>query len=110
MFINHRPFADADWIRLGTGIGIGTIKNTLSSEDSGDEYQADYEGNIVGYVGVGFGGRPKKGLVFSLDLGLLSTSGANVTGPDASTATAISNDATFGALLPNIQLGIAWGF
>ena len=110
MFINHRPFADADWIRLGTGIGIGTIKNTLSSEDSGDEYQADYEGNIVGYVGVGFGGRPKKGLVFSLDLGLLSTSGANVTGPDASTATAISNGATFGALLPNIQLGIAWGF
>jgi hypothetical protein len=110
MFINHRPFADADWFRLGTGIGIGTIKNTLSSEGSGDQYQADYEGNIVGYVGVGVGGQPKKGLVLSLDLGLLSTSGANVTGPDASTTTAISNDATFGALLPNIQLGVAWGF
>jgi hypothetical protein len=110
MFINHRPFADADWIRLGTGIGIGTIKNTLSSEGSGDQYQANYDGNIVGYVGVGFGGRPKKGLVFSLDLGLLSTGGANVTGPDASTASARSNDATFGSLLPNIQLGIAWGF
>ena len=52
MFINHRPFADADWIRLGTGIGVGTIKNTLSSEGSSDLYQADYEGNIVGYVGV----------------------------------------------------------
>ena len=110
MFINHRPFADADWFRLGTGIGVGTIKNTLSSEGSDDLYQADYEGNIVGYVGVGFGGQPKKGLVLSLDLGLLSTGGANVTGPDAPTATAISNDVTFGSLLPNIQLGIAWGF
>ena len=62
MFINHRPFADADWFRLGTGIGVGTIKNTLSSEGSDDLYQADYEGNIVGYVGVGFGGQPKKRL------------------------------------------------
>ena len=110
MFINHRPFEEADWFRLGTGIGVGTIKNTLSSEGSTDIYQANYEGNIVGYVGFGFGGRPKKGLVFSLDLGLLSTSGAKVYGHDASTATGISNDNTFGSLLPNIQLGISWGF
>ena len=48
--------------------------------------------------------------MLSLDLGLLSTGGANVTGPDAPTATAISNDVTFGSLLPNIQLGIGWGF
>ena len=47
--------------------------------------------------------------MLSLDLGLLSTGGANVTGPDAPTATAISNDVTFGSLLPNIQLGIGWG-
>ena len=65
MFINHRPFADADWFRLGTGIGVGTIKNTLTVGGGTDQYQADYEGNIVGYVGVGFGGRPKKGLIYS---------------------------------------------
>ena len=61
-------------------------------------------------MGVGFGGRPKKGLVYSLDLGLLSTSGANVTGPNAETAAKIADDSFFGALLPNIQLGISWGF
>ena len=113
MFINHRPFEDKDWFRLGTGIGVGTIKNTLSSDGSTDTYQANYEGNIVGYVGVGFGGRPKKGLVYSLDLGLLSTSGANVTplnGGTTETAAKIADDSFFGALLPNIQLGISWGF
>ncbi len=113
MFINHRPFADADWFRLGTGIGVGTIKNTLTVGGGTDQYQADYEGNIVGYVGVGFGGRPKKGLIYSLDMGLLSTSGAkvtplNVSGTDESTN--IESNSFFGALLPNIQLGIAWGF
>ena len=110
MFINHRPFEDKDWFRLGTGIGVGTIKNTLSSGGSTDTYQANYVGNIVGYVGVGFGGRPKKGLVYSLDLGLLSTSGANVTGPNAETSAKIADDSFFGALLPNIQLGVSWGF
>ena len=52
-------------------------------------------------------------LVFSLDLGLLSTSGAKVTplsvsGTDESAN--IESNSFFGALLPNIQLGIAWGF
>ena len=64
-------------------------------------------------MGVGFGGRPKKGLVYSLDLGLLSTSGANVTplkGGTTETAAKIADDSFFGALLPNIQLGISWGF
>lgn len=110
MFINHRPFDDKDWFRLGTGIGVGTIKNTLSYDGSTDTYQANYVGNIVRYVGVGFGVRPKKGLVYSLDLGLLSTSGANVTGPNAETSAKIADDSFFGALLPNIQLGISWGF
>ena len=60
--------------------------------------------------GFGFGGRPKKGLILSADLGLLSTSGAKVTGPDPMIANEIADDAFFGSILPNIQFGIAWGF
>ena len=113
MFINHRPFEDKDWFRLGTGIGIGTIKNTLSSDGSSDTYLANNVGNVVGYVGIGFGGRPKKGLVYGLELGLLSTSGANVTplnGGSAETAAKIADDSFFSPLLPLIQLGVSWGF
>lgn len=110
MFVNHRPFEKYDWIRLATGFGMGTIKNTLTTAVNDDEYQANYEGNIVGYVGFGFGGRPKKGLILSADLGLLSTSGAKVTGPDPMIAKEIADDAFFGSILPNFQFGIAWGF
>ena len=113
MFINHRPFEDKDWFRLGTGIGIGTIKNTLSSDGSSDTYLENNVGNVVGYVGIGFGGRPKKGLVYGLELGLLSTSGANVTplnGGSAETAAKIADDSFFSPLLPLIQLGVSWGF
>ena len=110
MFVNHRPFEKYDWIRLATGFGMGTIKNTLTTDVNDDEYQANYEGNIVGYVGFGFGGRPKKGLILSADLGLLSTSGAKVTGPDPMIDNEIADDAFFGSILPNIQFGIAWGF
>ena len=91
MFVNHRPFEKYDWIRLATGFGLELLNTLITDND--DEYQANYEGNIVGYVGFGFGGRPKKGLILSADLGLLSTSGAKVTGPDPMIANEIADDA-----------------
>jgi len=117
MFVNHRPFEDSDWFRVGTGFGVGKIQNELTNtNNASDVYHANYEGNIVAYVGVGVGSRPVKGLQFGLDVGVLSTGGATVfadrdnLAPKNAILNEIEDDSFFGSLLPNVQLNISWGF
>lgn len=117
MFVNHRPFEDSDWFRVGTGFGVGKIQNELTNtNNASDVYHANYEGNIVAYVGVGIGSRPVKGLQFGLDVGVLSTGGATVfadrdnLAPKNAILNEIEDDSFFGSLLPNVQLNISWGF
>ena len=111
-FINHRPVADADWFRLNFGIGIGVIRNNFTDAD-GNTYDAVFSEAPVGYTGIGFGFRPKKGLQYGLDIGLLFGSGPTVTPGEGNTsdaADAIAASPLSADILPNFQLGIGWGF
>ena len=126
-FVNHRPLASAQWLRLAAGIGIGSIENTLETpqKDAGgnDEtatYRVDYSENPVGYLGVGFGAEPRKGLMWALDIGWLQTAGPDVQqvsgdptveGADYETRRGeILDSVFFGNFLPNIMLTVGYGF
>ncbi len=113
LFLNHRPFEDANWFRVNTGIGFGTISQTVEDK-AGNTYSANYTENPVGYFGVGAGLRPVEGFQFGLDIGFLHTGGPNVikTGGDGADASAdIADHALLGAsTLPNLQLAFGWGF
>lgn len=115
IFLNHRPFEDYDWIRFNVGIGIGGIEGALTDvNDPNHTYTARYDNNPVGYVGVGVGSRPVKGVTVGFDIGGLHTSGADI----ASTGTTVNNDVLseipntmgFGRVLPNLQLTVGYGF
>ena len=109
IFVNHRPFEDNDWFRVITGIGIGSITNTLT-ETSGDEYTINYLENPVGYVGLGVGQRAVKGFTLGFDLGFLFGAGPQILGPDAAKIEAIGGSALFGSVLPNLQVNLGYGF
>ncbi len=115
IFLNHRPFEDYDWIRFNVGIGIGGIEGNLIDVDNANHsYNVRYDNNPVGYVGIGFGGRPVKGLNFGFDIGGLHTSGGDITatGTDIDTEVMeeIPNTLGYGRVLPNIQLTLGYGF
>ena len=111
-FINHRPFDDAEWFHVTGGLGVGKISNALD-DGEGNTYSANYTGNPVGYLGIGFGNTPKKGFVYGFDLGWLQTGGPNIykTGGDGEDLSdAIGETLFFGSALPNAQLSFGWGF
>lgn len=109
-FLNHRPFEDADWFRVNTGIGIGGIEGTLTDQaDASHTYNVRYQNNPVGYLGVGFGAKPVKGIQVGFDLGALHTAGPTITGT-GDLAAEIGDTFGFGRVLPNIQLGVSYGF
>lgn len=109
-FINHRPFDDADWFRINTGIGIGGIEGTLTDQaDANHTYNVRYQNNPVGYLGVGFGAKPVKGIQVGFDIGLLHTGGPNITGT-GDLAGDIGDTFGFGRVLPNFQLSVSYGF
>ena len=108
-FVQHRPFVEAAWFRVVTGIGIGTIENELTDPD-GNVFQANYYENPVGYLGVGFGAQPTKGFSIGFDLGWLQTAGPVVSGPDAAAVESIKDHVFFGNALPNAQLTLGWNF
>ena len=112
IFLNHRPSADADWFRFNFGFASGIIRNTLVDSD-GNTYTATFAENPVAYSGIGFGFRPTKGFQYGLDIGFLFGAGAVVEGDPANTsdeAANIAGDIFFADVLPNIQLGVGWGF
>ncbi len=111
-FLNHRPFKKMDWFRVNTGIGIGSIENTITETLPGgeNEYTVDYKTSPVGYLGVGVGQRTFKGLTFGFDLGLLYGSGPVVSGPDPDKVDAIRDNSFFSNVLPNVQLSIGYNF
>ena len=113
LFLNHRPFENANWFRVNTGIGFGSIQQTLEDK-AGNTYSANYTENPVGYFGLGAGLRPVEGFVFGFDLGFLHTGGPDIvkTGGEGDDASAdIADHPLLGAsTLPNLQLSFGWGF
>jgi len=115
IFLNHRPFEDYDWIRFNVGIGIGGIEGTLTDvNDPTHSYAARYDNNPVGYVGIGVGSRPVKGVTVGFDIGGLHTSGADITATgttvNAEVLEEIPNTLGYGRVLPNLQLSVGYGF
>ena len=115
IFVNHRPFEDYDWIRFNVGIGIGGIEGTLTDVNNANHsYAILYDNNPVGYVGIGFGSRPVKGVTVGFDIGGLHTSGADITSTgtdsDAAVMDEIPNTLGYGRVLPNLQLSVGYGF
>ena len=115
IFVNHRPFEDYDWIRFNVGIGIGGIEGTLTDVNNANHaYAIRYDNNPVGYVGIGFGSRPVKGVTVGFDIGGLHTSGADITATgtetDATVMDEIPNTLGYGRVLPNLQLSVGYGF
>lgn len=107
IFVHHRPFENAQWAAFVTGFGVGFIENTI--EVSSDTYTAHYKENPVGYVGWTFGSGPVKGFNYSLDLGMLYTSGPTIIGPGEYNDE-ISDSFYFSNALPNIQVTLGYGF
>jgi hypothetical protein len=111
-FFNHRP-CNNDWFRLVVGLGIGSISNEIT-DNNGNAYEANYNENPVGYLGMGFGQRPVKGFLYGLDLGILQTAGPAVAqtkgDANANAVDAISENMMFGPILPNAQVTLGWGF
>ncbi|HCP47132.1 MAG TPA: hypothetical protein DIU15_13905 [Deltaproteobacteria bacterium] len=112
-FVNHRPIESASWFRVVAGIGIGSIENELTDDD-GNRYKADYNDNPVGYLGVGFGAGTDKGFTIAFDLGLLNTSGPDVSQVEGAAnqdaVESISGHFFFGNVMPNLQLSLGWNF
>ena len=112
-FANHRPIASAEWFRVVAGIGLGYIEHEMD-DGNGNTYKVEYRENPVGYLGVGFGAEAKKGFVWGVDIGILQTSGPDITktsemGEDVSDE--IRDDLMFsGKLLPNLQVTLGYGF
>ena len=108
-------FEDYDWIRLNVGIGIGGIEgNLIDVADANHSYNIRYDNNPVGYVGIGFGARPVKGVNVGFDIGGLHTSGGDITATgtnvNADVLEEIPNTLGYGRVLPNLQLTVGYGF
>ncbi|HAN30757.1 MAG TPA: hypothetical protein DCQ06_04100 [Myxococcales bacterium] len=112
-FLSHRPIESARWFRVVAGFGIGRIQNELT-DANGNTYSADYTGNPVGYLGVGFGGKAEKGFIYGLDIGWLQTGGPDIKlvegTADAKAMADIKDHIFFGSVLPNVQLTLGYGF
>ena len=105
-FVNHRPVKGAHWFRLNAGLAVGSIEGELENED-GEITNFSYTENPALYTGIGFGGGAKKGFVIGGDIGLLTNSGAVLSGADADE---LSELWQFGSRLPNIQVILGYNF
>ena len=112
-FFNHRPFDEAQWLRVNTGIGIGNIEGTVTNDKNGDEYAVEFSENPVGYLGLGFGAGTDKGVFYGFDIGALFTGGPQIV-PAADNKKDVLEDLEdsifFGSVLPNLQFTVGYNF
>ena len=127
VFWRHRPFTNQN-IGFNLGLASGQIENNLTAndpmhvgEDEYASYSVNYAENPVMYFGVNYGSKPVKGFQFGVDLGVLSTGGANIqyTGDPEEGAEHPEDrveeiedirDNLAWSMLPNIQLSVSYGF
>jgi hypothetical protein len=129
VFWRHRPFTNQN-IGFNLGLASGQIENNLTANNpmhEGEEnpefasYSVNYSENPVMYFGVNYGSKPVKGFQFGVDLGVLSTGGANIqyTGdPDEGAEHPLDRvdeindirDNLAWSMLPNVQLSVSYGF
>jgi hypothetical protein len=126
VFWRHRPLANQNF-GVNVGLAAGQIQNTLTSDlpfHEGEDphtYSVSYTENPVMYFGLSYGLKPVKGIQFGIDLGVLSTGGASVmyTGEaeellehfeEVEAEIADIQDKFAWSMLPNVQIGIAYGF
>ena len=124
VFWRHRPFANQN-IGFNLGVASGQIENNLTAAgfhaDETVSFNVKYSENPVMYLGANFGSKPVKGFQFGLDLGVLSTGGAVIQytgeaeeleahGDDIADQMAEISDKLAWSLLPNIQVGVSYGF
>jgi len=114
-FVNHRPFASADWFRVSAGLVVGSTRNTVVNPVTLATYSADYTENPQGYFGVGFGYKVTRGFQLGCDLGWLQSAGPawSIDAPGADGAAdfqAVAGAGFFPTVLPNTSVSIGYGF
>ena len=124
LFWRHRPF-DNQNLGVNVGLASGQIENNFTADgfhpDESVSYSVNYTENPVVYFGLNYGLKPVKGFQFGVDLGVLSTGGADIQytgeaeelaehGDDIADAMAEIKDNFAWTMLPNIQVGVAYGF
>ena len=124
LFWRHRPF-DNQNLGFNVGLASGQIENNFTADGFHEgetvSYSVNYTENPVVYFGLNYGLKPVKGFQFGVDLGVLSTGGADIqyTGEAeelaahgdeiADAMTEIKNKFAW-SMLPNIQIGVSYGF
>jgi hypothetical protein len=124
VFWRHRPFANQA-IGFNLGMASGQIENNVTADGfhAGEtvSFSVNYTENPVMYFGVSYGSKPVKGFQVGLDLGALSTGGAQILytgeaeelvahGDDIADQIAEINDKLAWTMLPNLQLSVSYGF
>ena len=126
VFWRHRPLENENF-GVNLGLAAGQIENTLTAGipfHEGEDphtYSVSYTENPVMYFGLGYGLKPVKGLQVGLDIGVLSTGGASIeyTGhaeemeeheEEIELEIEDIRDNFAWTMLPNIQIGVSYGF
>lgn len=129
IFWRHRPLENPNF-GVNIGMAAGQIDQNLffgNLEGEPVTFDVNYTENPVMYLGLSYGLKPVQGLQFGVDLGVLSTGGAEIayTGHehdhgDEDHAEEIEarldgyadeiKDKFAWTMLPNIQIGVSYGF
>jgi len=126
VFWRHRPLENENF-GVNLGLAAGQIENTLTAGipfHEGEDphtYSVSYTENPVMYFGLSYGLKPVKGLQVGLDFGVLSTGGASIeyTGhaeemeeheEEIELEIEDIRDNFAWTMLPNIQIGVSYGF
>ena len=126
IFWRHRPLENQNF-GVNLGMAAGQIQNTLTAGvpfHEGEDphtFSVNYTENPVMYMGLSYGLKPVKGFQVGVDIGMLSTGGASVeyTGhaeemeeheEEIEAQMEDISDNFAWTMLPNIQIGVAYGF
>ena len=112
--LNYRPFDNFQGFRVACGMGVGRLGGTIEGLTDNNTYFINGHGPY-GYMGIGYGLKPVKGLQWGIDIGWLRAPGFTVEsdGTDASTSMysmeLVRQNHLF-PYFPNAQITLAWGF